>query len=151
MWILVKAAKGWAFRHSARLGAALAYYSIFSLGPLLLIVTSVAGFFFGEDAARSALTQQFRSLLGPVGSQAIEAMLKGASSPTSGKQAAFVRRCPTADGRPRRGGPIERCAQHHLGNQCAGNRGHMVVLAHVGLFRWSVSSASAFYSPCRLS
>ncbi len=67
MWILVKAAKGWAFRHSARLGAALAYYSIFSLGPLLLIVTSIAGFFFGEVAARSALTQQFRSLLGPVG------------------------------------------------------------------------------------
>jgi membrane protein len=68
----------------ARLGAALAYYSVFSLGPLLLIVVSVAGLFFGGDAVREALTGQFRGLLGPTGSQAVEAMLKGASSPGSG-------------------------------------------------------------------
>jgi WG containing repeat len=41
------------FRHrSGRLGAALAYYSVFSMGPLLLIVTGVAGLFFGAEAAR---------------------------------------------------------------------------------------------------
>lgn len=45
------------FQHrSARLGAALAYYSVFLMGPLLLIMTSVAGMFFGADAVRGSLT-----------------------------------------------------------------------------------------------
>jgi membrane protein len=85
MWNLLKTAGNDWLRHSdARLGAALAYYSVFSLGPLLLIVVSVAGLFFGEDAVRTALTTQFRSLLGPLGSQAVETMLKGAGSQASG-------------------------------------------------------------------
>jgi membrane protein len=85
MWaLLTKAANGW-FRHkSARLGAAVAYYSVFSLGPLLLIVTAIAGLFFGADAARRSVTSQFRSMLGETGSQAVEVMLKGAESSTAG-------------------------------------------------------------------
>ena len=91
MWDVIKTAgNDWLRHHDARLGAALAYYSVFSLGPLLLIVVSIAGVFFGADAVREALTGQFRSLLGPVGSQAVEAMLKGASSPASGKIAGAV-------------------------------------------------------------
>src|SRR5512145_3242702 len=79
------------FRHrSARLGAALAYYSVFSMGPLLLIVTSVAGRFFGADAARGSLTAQFCGLLGETGSKAVEAMLAGASSEQSGRLAAVT-------------------------------------------------------------
>ena len=85
MWtIFTKAANDWLRHHDARLGAALAYYSVFSLGPLLLIVVSVAGLFFGGDAVREAVTGQFRGLLGPTGSQAVEAMLKGAGSTGSG-------------------------------------------------------------------
>ena len=86
--ILVTAVNDW-FRHrGARLGAALAYYSVFSLGPLLLIVTSIAGLVFGEDAVRGALAGQFRSMLGTSGSQAVEAMLKGAAVESSGRLAA---------------------------------------------------------------
>ena len=85
MWTVIKtAANDWLRHHDARLGAALAYYSVFSLGPLLLIVVSVAGFFFGGDTVREALTGQFRDLLGPTGSQAVEAMLKGAGPSGSG-------------------------------------------------------------------
>ena len=85
MWALLrKAASGWLRHKSARLGAALAYYSVFSLGPLLLIVTAIAGLFFGADAARRSITSQFRSMLGETGSQAVEAMLKGAESSTAG-------------------------------------------------------------------
>jgi membrane protein len=87
---LSAAVDGWFKHKSARLGAALAYYSVFSLGPLLLIVTSVAGLFFGEVAVRGALGDQFRALLGPSGSQAIEAMLKGASVPQAGATAGVV-------------------------------------------------------------
>jgi membrane protein len=85
MWTVIKqAASDWLRHRDARLGAALAYYSVFSLGPLLLIVVSVAGLLFGNDAVREALTGQFRALLGPTGSQAVEAMLKGAGSTGSG-------------------------------------------------------------------
>ncbi len=85
MWSVLKIAlQGWSRHSVTTLGAALAYYSIFSLGPLLLIVTAVAGLAFGEDAVRGDLTGQFRNLLGPVGSQAVQAMLKGAASRQSG-------------------------------------------------------------------
>jgi len=91
MWSLLKtAANDWLRHRDARLGAALAYYSVFSLGPLLLIVVSIAGLFFGEDAARTALSSQFRSLLGPLGSQAVETMLKGAGSRASGTLTAAI-------------------------------------------------------------
>ncbi|MGE0766326.1 MAG: YihY/virulence factor BrkB family protein [Hyphomicrobiaceae bacterium] len=74
----------WFAHKSARLGAALAYYSVFSMGPLLLIVISIAGLFLGADAVRGSLTSQFRSMLGDTGSKAVEAMLQGASSPEGG-------------------------------------------------------------------
>jgi membrane protein len=91
MWTLLKtAASDWVRHRDARLGAALAYYSVFSLGPLLLIVVSIAGLFFGEEAVRAALTSQFRSLLGPLGSQAIETMLKGAGSRGTGTLTAAI-------------------------------------------------------------
>jgi membrane protein len=85
VWHLLKtAASDWLRHRDARLGAALAYYSVFSLGPLLLIVVSIAGLFFGEDAVRTALAAQFRSLIGPLGSQAVDTMLKGSGSPSAG-------------------------------------------------------------------
>ena len=88
--VLKTAIEQW-FRHrSARLGAALAYYSVFSMGPLLLIVTSVAGLFFGADAVRGSLALQFKSMLGETGSKAVEAMLAGASSEQSGLLAGVI-------------------------------------------------------------
>ena len=84
LWTVLKdAAGGWSRHKSARLGAALAYYAVFSIGPLLLIVTAVAGFFFSAEAARRSIVGQFRGMLGDTGSQAIEAMLAGASSSTA--------------------------------------------------------------------
>ena len=88
--ILMTAAKQWLRHRSSRLGAALAYYSVFSMGPLLLLVTAVAGLFFGADAVRGRLSAQFRSLLGPTGSKAMEAMLAGASSKPAGHVAAAL-------------------------------------------------------------
>jgi membrane protein len=88
--VITRAASDWFRHHDARLGAALAYYPVFSIGPLLLIVVSIAGLFFGGDAVREALTVQFRALLGPTGSQAVEAMLKGAGSTGSGALSGIV-------------------------------------------------------------
>jgi membrane protein len=88
--IFKSAVASWLRHRSARMGAALAYYSVFSIGPLLLIVMSVAGLLFGADAVQGHLASQFRSLMGPIGSQAVEAMLADASSPTSGRLAAIT-------------------------------------------------------------
>jgi membrane protein len=90
MWPLLRATlANWSRHKSTRLGAALAYYSVFSLGPLLLIVTAIAGLFFGADAVRGSISAQLRGLLGPTGAQAVEAMLQGAASSTAGGWAAI--------------------------------------------------------------
>jgi membrane protein len=72
------------------MGAALAYYSVFSIGPLLLLVAAIAGLVFGQDAVRGRLTDQMRSLLGRPGAEAVETMLAGAAAPHSGYVAAIT-------------------------------------------------------------
>jgi membrane protein len=90
-WTLVKeAAANWSTHKDSRQGAALAYYSIFSLGPLMVIAIAIAGFVFGQDAVRGELGSQLKGLLGDSGSQAVEAMLAGASKPQQGIVATVV-------------------------------------------------------------
>jgi membrane protein len=74
----------WSNHRCAILGAALAYYSIFSAGPLLLIATVIAGTVFGADAVRVAIDAQVNGLLGNSGSQALQALLAGANHPYQG-------------------------------------------------------------------
>ena len=61
-----------------RMAAALSYYTIFSLAPLLVIAVAIAGFAFGEEAARGQLTAQFRNLVGVQGGEAAETMIQHA-------------------------------------------------------------------------
>jgi len=70
--------QGWMDDNASSMGAALAYYTIFSLAPLLLMVVAVAGLVFGDDEARNALLDQFESLIGHNGAQAIRAILYSA-------------------------------------------------------------------------
>ena len=74
----------WSEHKAARQGAALAYYSVFSLGPLLVIAIAIAGLVFGQDAARGEVGGALRGLLGETGAQAIDGMLAGASEPQEG-------------------------------------------------------------------
>jgi membrane protein len=84
-WSLLKdTAACWMAHKAARLGAALAYYSIFSLGPLMLIAISVAGLLFGHEAVQGQVSAQLASLLGEQGAQGIESMLAGAGKPSEG-------------------------------------------------------------------
>ena len=69
---------GWSEDKAPRLGAALAYYTVFSLAPLLVIAISVAGFFFGAEAARGEIVEQLRGLVGDQGGQAIQTMIDNA-------------------------------------------------------------------------
>ena len=73
-----RAAAAWVDHRAPTLGAALAFYSAFSLAPLLIIVIALAGAAFGEEATRDAIAGQLATLVGPAGAQAIQEMLKGA-------------------------------------------------------------------------
>jgi len=79
-----QAAESWFDDHASSRGAALAYYTLFSMAPLLLIVTSVAGIWFGADAARNEIVGQLRAVIGDSGAGAIEQLLKNADWPTHG-------------------------------------------------------------------
>jgi membrane protein len=78
-WLLKQTFSEWSEDGAPRLGAALAYYSIFSLGPLLIIAIGVASLFFEGGGVQQQVMGQIRSLVGDQGAQAIEAMLAGAS------------------------------------------------------------------------
>ena len=73
------AAFGWVDDNALRLSAALAYYSIFALAPLLIIVLAVAGLIFGEAAAQGRITDQLKLLAGERAAEAIQALLLGTS------------------------------------------------------------------------
>src|SRR5947209_18215143 len=64
-----------------RLGAALAYYTLFSIAPLLLIAIAIAGLVFGRDAAQGEIIVQIRDLIGAQGAVAVQGLLKSASQP----------------------------------------------------------------------
>ena len=74
----------WSEDYAASMGAALAYYTMFSIAPLLLIVISVAGLAFGEQAARGEILGQLESLMGSEGAHAVQALLASLDKPTTG-------------------------------------------------------------------
>ena len=84
-WPLVKkAAAAWVDDYAPSMGAALSYYTVFSLAPLLLLVISIAGLVFGEEAARGALFGQLAQLMGSSAAEAIQSLLASVSKPASG-------------------------------------------------------------------
>ena len=74
----------WWEDNAPRLGAALAFYTVFSLSPLLIIAVAIAGLFFGQDAAQGHIVAQIEGLIGDDGALAIQALIDSARKPTSG-------------------------------------------------------------------
>jgi membrane protein len=73
------------------LGAALAYYTVFSLAPLMTIAIAMAGFFFGKEAAQGQIFDELRVLLGEQGGKAVEEMVQSANAqPTAGIVATII-------------------------------------------------------------
>ena len=73
-----------------KMSAALSFYASFSLGPLLLIVISVAGIFYGEEAAKGEISKQITYLIGKDGAEMIQTIVKGASNKVTGIFAGIV-------------------------------------------------------------
>ncbi len=85
LWHLIKeAGSDWIHDRAPRLGAALAYYTVFSLVPFLVVVISVIGLVFGQEAAQSAILSQIAELVGHQTAAAIKDMIQRADQPSTG-------------------------------------------------------------------
>ena len=74
----------WNKDKASRLAAALAYYTVFSLSPLLIIAIAIAGAIFGEEAARGEIVGQIQGLVGKDGAEFIQTAIESAAKPTEG-------------------------------------------------------------------
>ena len=89
--LLKQTASEWMEDDAPTLGAALAYYTVFSLAPLMTIAIAIAGFFFGKEAAQGQIFDELRGLLGEEGGKAVEEMVQSANAqPTAGVVATII-------------------------------------------------------------
>jgi membrane protein len=88
--VLIASLKSWVDHRGDSKGAALAFYTLFSMTPILLLAIVVAGYFFGAEAAQGEIVGQVQGLVGPNGAQAIQALLAAARDPASGLVATLV-------------------------------------------------------------
>ncbi len=80
----------WSEDGASRLAAALAYYTTFSLAPLLILVIAIAGLIGGQQVAQTQTMAQVQSLLGPQGRQFVQGMIENASQPRTGITATVI-------------------------------------------------------------
>lgn len=91
IWGLLKETfDGWSQDHVARLSAALAFYTVLSLAPLLVVAVAVAGFFFGEEAARGQIAHELSRVVGESAGQGIQTLLKAAQEPEQGAWSSII-------------------------------------------------------------
>jgi membrane protein len=89
-WILTKAAaSSWVDDYAQSMGAALAYYTMLSIAPFLVIVIALAGMIFGVEAARGEIAAQLQGLMGRESAEAVQKLLESASKPADGVPAAL--------------------------------------------------------------
>lgn len=82
--LVKQAAVDWVDDQAPRLGAALAYYTVFSIAPLMLVVVGVAGLAFGPEAAQGKVVQELSGLIGRSGAETIQELLVNARKHDSG-------------------------------------------------------------------
>ena len=80
----------WSDDDAAQLAAALAYYTIFSLAPLLIVAIALAGLVFGREAVQGELVKYIATLIGPEGAEAIQELIANARKPTDSVWASII-------------------------------------------------------------
>jgi len=88
--LLIESFEQWNKHNATRLGASLAFYSLLSLAPLLLVLVSVVGLIFGHSAAQRQIVQQLQALIGPAAGKAAAAFLQGSHNTAHGVVATVV-------------------------------------------------------------
>ncbi|HEX5661628.1 MAG TPA: YihY/virulence factor BrkB family protein [Polyangiales bacterium] len=82
--VLKETATDWSRDNATRLAAALAFYTVLSLAPLLMLAVSIAGLVFGEEAARGQIASQLTAVTGPEAGEGIQTVLANADAPKTG-------------------------------------------------------------------
>lgn len=88
--VLREAANEWMEDKASQLGAAMAFYSVLSLAPLLVIAIAIAALVFGEQEAKDQLAEQMTELMGPAGAEAVVSLIQQAQQPRAGTIAALL-------------------------------------------------------------
>ena len=88
--VFSKSLTAWIDHRAGSKGAALAFYTLFSITPILIVAIAAAGYFFGAEAAQGEIVAQLEGLMGPNGAHAIQALLAGAHDPASGLVATML-------------------------------------------------------------
>ena len=79
-----KTLNAWTDDYAPSMGAAISYYTVFSIAPLLLIVMAVAGFIWGQEAIEGEVARQLSTLLGAAAARSIQDLIRSADHPTEG-------------------------------------------------------------------
>jgi membrane protein len=88
--LFVRAFKGWSRDAAPSMGAALAFYTLFSMAPLLVLAIAIAGFVIGRDAAQDLLMRELSGLLGDTGAQGVKSVLDATNTHRNGAIATAV-------------------------------------------------------------
>lgn len=89
-WLFIAAGMKWSEDNCQRFAAALSYYTVFSLAPLLVMIVAVLGLYYGNDTAREHIVGQAHQLLGPQISAIVNSLILSASRPFHSFFASFV-------------------------------------------------------------
>jgi membrane protein len=88
--LFTKTFSAWSNDKVPRLGAALAYYTVLSIVPLLVVIIAIIGLIFGEELAQGYILQEISSVLGPQSADALKDMIHWADKPTTGLLATWI-------------------------------------------------------------
>jgi membrane protein len=88
--LFVKAGKTWSDDYAPSMGAAISYYTVFSIAPLLVIVIAVAGAFFGREAVQGLIAAQLAGLIGQQGADLVQGLVAAASDTDKGLVAGLI-------------------------------------------------------------
>jgi membrane protein len=88
--LVKKAVSAWVDDFAPSMGAAISYYTAFSLAPLLVIVIAIAGALFGREAVQGQIAAELGSLIGPQGAQLIQTVVSAASDTDKGLVAGLI-------------------------------------------------------------
>jgi len=88
--IAKKSVMAWIDDYAPSMGAAISYYTVFSIAPLMIIVIAVAGFVWGREAVQGEIVGQLSGLIGQEGAQGVQALIESANQPTQGLVATAI-------------------------------------------------------------
>ena len=88
--LVKKSVNAWINDYAPSMGAAISYYTVFSIAPLMIIVIAVAGFVWGREAVQGEIVGQLSGMIGKQGAEGVQSLIESASQPTQGLVATAI-------------------------------------------------------------